>query len=158
MFGQNSNWFAFQDDFTRSTEDPTPTFLISASQNEEGAAASIVSPPNSSGDSSSDDEVVLGEDEDLVDTASSAHQAAKNHPKAEIHVVNGREFDSKGNPAYLSLDDTEISSKLQKVDLSGDQSLNQLRQEGSGTGTQHYANSCLSLSFMTLSRQIYKVH
>jgi len=130
MFGPNSNWFAFQDDFTRSTEDSTPTFLISSppSRNEDGLAANIVSPPNSSGDSSSDDEVVLGEDEDLVDTATSANS------KVEHNLFNGLKLEGKGSPTFHSLDDTELSSKLKKVDLSDNLSLFQQRQGEPGPG------------------------
>jgi serine/threonine-protein phosphatase 6 regulatory subunit 3 len=128
MFGPNSNWFAFQDDFTRSTEDSTPTFLISSppSRHEDGLAANIVSPPNSSGDSSSDDEVVLGEDEDLVDTATSANS------KVEHSSINGLQLEGKGSPTFDSLDETELSSKLEKVDLSDNLSLFQQRQEEPG--------------------------
>lgn len=158
MFGPNSNWFAFQDDFTRSTEDSTPTFLISSSRNEEGSATNVVSPPNSSGDSSSDDEVVLGEDEDLVDTASSARHIAKSNAKFESHLVNGLEYDGKGNPAYLSLDDTELSSKLEKVDLSDDQSLFQQRQEGPGAGTEHYARLFGNLPLFLFGFRVVSVY
>lgn len=123
MFGPNSNWFAFQDDFTKSTDDSTPTFLLSPSRNEDGLAANIVSPPNSSGDSSSDDEVVLGEDEDLVDTATSTSS------KVEHSLINGLELEGKGSPTFHSLDDTELSSKLEKVHLLDNLSLFQQREE-----------------------------
>jgi hypothetical protein len=135
MFGPNSNWFAFQDDFTRSTEESTPTFLItSPPRNEGGPPASVVSPPNSSGDSSSDDEVVLGEDEDLVDTASSGHGSARMSGKVEDRLVNGLEHEGLGSPTFRSVEERELSSKLEKVDLSDNLSSFQQRQEESGAG------------------------
>lgn len=135
MFGPNSNWFAFQDDFTRSTEESTPTFLItSPPRNEGGPSASVVSPPNSSGDSSSDDEVVLGEDEDLVDTASSAHDSARTSAKVEDRLVNGLEHEGLGSPTFRSAEDTELSSKLEGVDLSDNLSLFQQREQEPGAG------------------------
>lgn len=135
MFGPNSNWFAFQDDFTRSTEESTPTFLItSPPRNEGGPSASVVSPPNSSGDSSSDDEVVLGEDEDLVDTASSAHDSARTSGKVEDRLVNGLEHEGLGSPTFRSAEDTELSSKLEGVDLSDNLSLFQQREREPGAG------------------------
>ncbi|XP_024390594.1 uncharacterized protein [Physcomitrium patens] len=129
MFRPNSNWFAFQDDFTRSTEESIPTFLVTSSppSRNEGLTANLVSPPNSSGDSSSDDEVVLGEDEDLVDTASSAKMTSK----FESDLFNGIKHESKDSLTYHSLNDSEFSSKLEKVDLSDDPSLSQRREEPS---------------------------
>jgi serine/threonine-protein phosphatase 6 regulatory subunit 3 len=123
MFAANSNWFAFQEDYSRSKEDSNPTFLISAPplHNDDGLAANVVSPPNSSGDSSSDDEVVLGEDEDLIDTATSARgNLSKIQP-----LANGPE---EGAASHSS-EDKELSSKLEKVDLSDNLSLFRQQEE-----------------------------
>lgn len=139
MFGPNSNWFAFQDDFTRSTEESTPTFLITSSpRNEGGPSGNVVSPPNSSGESSSDDEVVLGEDEDLVDTASSARDSARMSGKVGDRLVNGAEHEGLGSPTFRSMEDTELGSKLEKVDLSDNLSLFQQRQQEPGAGAVNF--------------------
>uniref|UniRef100_A0A7I4DLV2 Uncharacterized protein n=1 Tax=Physcomitrium patens TaxID=3218 RepID=A0A7I4DLV2_PHYPA len=130
MFGSNTNWFAFQEDFTWSTDEPPPTFHVtSLSQNEDGPASNALSPHNSSGDSSSDDEVVVGEDEDLVDTATSDHGSSKMNVKFEPSLVNGLEHETKGSPTDHSLDDTELSTQLEKVNLSDNLSLFQPQQE-----------------------------
>lgn len=131
MFGRN-NWFAFQDDFARSTEESAPTFLVTSSppRNDLGPAANIISPPNSSGDSSSDDEVVLGEDEDLADTASSA----KSNKIPEPNLFDVLERESKSSLTYHSLDYSELTTKLEKIDISDDLSLFQHRSEESSAG------------------------
>lgn len=134
MFGRNNNWFAFQDDFARSTEESAPTFLVTSSppRNDLGPAANIISPPNSSGDSSSDDEVVLGEDEDLADTASSA----KSNKIPEPNLFDVLERESKSSLTYHSLDYSELTTKLEKIDISDDLSLFQHRSEESSAGTE----------------------
>lgn len=74
--------------------------------------------------------MVLGEDEDIVDTATSANS------KAERKLVNGLELEGKGSPTIHSIDDTEISSKLEKVELIDNLSLFQQQPPGAGSGGQ----------------------
>lgn len=125
IFGSDSSWFAFQDDTSRSKEDSNIKYLFSTpSRNDDGLVSNAVSSPSSSGDSSSDDEVVLGEDEDLADTASSA--SASLNAKIGPNLENGLEMES---PTICSSKDNELSSKLEKVDLSDNSSLCQQREE-----------------------------
>ncbi|XP_024382791.1 uncharacterized protein [Physcomitrium patens] len=142
IFGSNTNWFAFQDDFTKSTEESTPTFLVtsSSSRDEDGPAANAVSPPKNSGDSSCDDGVVLEESEGLVDNVTSAREKANLNVKVEPNLLNEANNMSNGSPTYQFLDDTEISTKLEMVDLSGNLSLFQSQQEDSSAGEGRMIN------------------
>lgn len=152
MFGAN-NWFAFQDDSSRSKDELSPRFLISSppTRHEDGFAVSSVSPPNSSGDSSSDDEVVLGEDEDLVDTATSASDTA--NTKFEARLENGMEYDGKESPTFLDSEDKELSSKLEKVGLTDNLSLFQRDEDNTSSFAGFF--SPLSAPYLHLPPDIF---
>jgi serine/threonine-protein phosphatase 6 regulatory subunit 3 len=117
MFG-NKNWFAFQDD-SRSKQ-PLPSFLISppSQRVEDEQVTNVVSPPHSSGGSSSDDEVVVGEDEDLADTATSPNSSASAEPSFEQRFDKGPAYNgvSSGDSTATSIED--ISTELEKLGLS----------------------------------------
>lgn len=68
MFG-NPNWFAFQDE--GSKESPC-TFLVSSPlQIDDNQINSMMNPVTNDGSNGSDDEVVVGEDEEIIDTSTS---------------------------------------------------------------------------------------
>jgi serine/threonine-protein phosphatase 6 regulatory subunit 3 len=117
------SWFPLQDDRTR--DESSPTFFISSSlsHNEDGLVMSPVSPTNSSEGSSSDDEVVLGEDDDLVDTATSANTLGSLNPKLE-ELGNGMDLNEEKQESMISeFGEKDLASKLQSFGLSENLSL-----------------------------------
>ncbi len=90
---------------------------------------SPVSPTNSSEGSSSDDEVVLGEDDDLVDTATSANTLGSLNPKLEEHG-NGMDLNEEKQESMISeFGEKDLASKLQSFGLSENLSLFQQSQD-----------------------------
>lgn len=78
--------------------------------------------------------MVLEESEGLVDNVTSAREKANLNVKVEPNLLNEANNMSNGSPTYQFLDDTEISTKLEMVDLSGNLSLFQSQQEDSSAG------------------------
>lgn len=80
----NSNWFAFEDD--RVTNDRSTGSLASPSPNAEGTGVI-----NETGD----DDVIVGEDDDLVDTATSSPEQETKLDGTQFHEsINSRETES----------------------------------------------------------------
>ncbi|KAF3450307.1 hypothetical protein FNV43_RR06387 [Rhamnella rubrinervis] len=80
----NSNWFAFEDD--RVTNDRSTGSLASPSPNAEGTVLT-----NDTGD----DDVIVGEDDDLVDTATSSPEQETKLDGIQFHEsINSRETES----------------------------------------------------------------
>lgn len=112
------NWFAFQDDRPKQS---MGSFLVSSpsSRLEDGQGSNNVSSPNSS---SSDDEVVVGEDDELADTATSDNTPAtgptaglENGPSQNGLEVGVVKLESGVEPIedlVLGMGNVEISNNL----------------------------------------------
>lgn len=108
MFG-DPNWFAFQDE--GSKESPS-TFLVSSPvQIDDNQINSMMNPVTNDGSNGSDDEVVVGEDEEIIDTSTSISSYAST-------------FDTAfGNDSPQFTNSLEVLSlELEKVGISDNSS------------------------------------
>ncbi|KAI4297048.1 hypothetical protein L6164_036957 [Bauhinia variegata] len=106
---KNSNWFAFEDD--RIANERSAGAIASPSSNAEVTETGVT-------DGSGDDNVVVGEDEDLVDTATSPEAGPKpEHGETDkpVEWVEWRESSDSNNPSD-DLPNGELQLESGKID------------------------------------------
>lgn len=119
----NSHWFAFEDEESNET---STTFLVSSPVRMDDNQLNIMMNPTTSGHSSgSDDEVVVGEDEELIDTATSNDSSLATAFDANIC--------SDLPQTTNSIED--LSSELEKVGISDDSSITRCKSNNMDTSS-----------------------